>query len=514
MNNNSRLGKSLLNLFSGFAYRLFIMFTAFAVRSVFIRCLSEDYLGINGLYSNILSMLSLAELGFGTAMVYSMYLPLANRDYKKLAQLMQLYKRAYQIIGSVVLVLGLCVVPFLNAIIRNKPNVDGLTFYYLLFLGDTVLSYWFFAYRNSILQADQKAYVITVYQSIFNLIKSAIQIILLLCFRSYTVYLLTQIACTVIQNIALAIKVKQEYPELSGQSTETLPADEKRRIFQDVKALMLSRISHVVLNSSDTIIISAFVGIRWVGLLSNFNMVVEAITGILCQITSAISASLGNYFAQEDSESGYQLFKHVDFLNFWLYGFSTIALIVLLNPFVTLWIGSDFTIPFAVVVALVLRFLVNGQMNTLSTFRSSLGLFTQGKYRPLIAAGLNIILSIGLSYVCGVTGVLIATAITRCCVNLWYTPWILHRDGFRKSVKPYFVSWLQRLLVLAVLTGLMIIISWLVFRDGVTFGNFAIMVLLVAIIPNAVLVLIYHRCTDFIYVFDLVRKLTCSIIKR
>lgn len=501
----SRLQNSLLNLVSGFAYRILIMLTAFVVRTVFIHNLNEDYLGINGLYSGVLSMLSLAELGFSTAMVYSMYKPLAEKDYHKLQQLAKLYRKAYQIIGTVILVLGLCLVPFLDYLIKNKPDIEGLTFYYLLFLGNSVLSYWFFAYRNSILQADQRAYVVSNYHSIFNLIKSFLQIILLAVFHNYTVYLVTQMLCTIAQNVALAIKVKRDYPFFLAVSRDTLPAEDKRAIFKDVQALMMTKVSHVVLNSSDSIIISAFVGVNQVGLLSNFNIIVEAVSGFITQITGAITASIGSFFAKESKESGYQLFQRVEFLNYWMYSFSFIALIVLLNPFVTLWIGPHFTMSNAVIIWLALRFLTTGYSNTMWTFRSTLGLFTQGKYRPLVMAILNVVLSIVLSLFWGVAGVLAGTSISRGVVNLWFNPWVLHKDGFKKPIKPYVKQTVVKLLLLSVLTIGMLFLSHFVFWNGVTWLRFTVMVCLTAIIPNSVLFLIFRKSDELQYLLGLVK---------
>lgn len=288
-NNKSRFQNSMLNLLSGFGYKILTLLTAFLVRTVFVKCLNEEYLGINGLYSSVLTMLSLAELGFGTAMVYSMYKPLANKDEVKLQQLMNLYKNVYRIIGTVILIIGLCIIPFLDYIIAEQPDIEGLTFYYVLFLLNTVVSYWFFAYRNSILNADQKSYVITKYSCIFNLIKTILQIILIVVFHSYAIYLIVQILCTIFQNVFVAYKVKKIYPFFSEKSTDKLPKDEKKHIFKDVKALMLSKIAHTVLNSTDNIIISAFVGLNWVGLLSNMVLITDSITGVLCQITSSIT---------------------------------------------------------------------------------------------------------------------------------------------------------------------------------------------------------------------------------
>lgn len=506
MGERSRLQNSFFNMISGFASRILGMLTNFIVRTVFIQCLNSEYLGVNGLYSSILSMLSLAELGFGTAMVYSMYQPLANKDTEKLKQLMDLYQKVYAIIGAVILILGLSLTPFLEYLIKDAPDISGLKFYYLLFLFNSVVSYWFFAYRNSLLQADQKAYIFTNYMSMFNVIKTILQIILLLVFHSYTIYLITQILCTIGQNICVALKVNRMYTFLKDKTEDKLPKSEKSRIFRDVKALMLSKVSHIVLNSTDNIIISAFVGINWVGLLSNFILIADSITSIICQITASISASLGNFFANEEKESGYIIFRRVEFLNFWLYGFSMIALIVLLNPFVTLWLGEDFVLNEGIIIALSINFFVAGFMNTLWTFRSTLGLFTQGQYRPLIVAALNIIISIGLSYIWGVAGVLAGTTISRACVNLWYDSWLIHRKGFEKSVKPFFANYILKIMLLGIVTIIVRYVSIVIIGAHVTIFNFMMLMIVVGIIPNTVFAIVFWRTDEFKYFQDLVFK--------
>ncbi len=514
MNKRSRTQNSIFNLFSGVGYRLIITITSFVVRTVFIQCLNEDYLGVNGLYSSILSMLSLAELGFGSAMVYSMYKPLAENDSVRLSQLMQLYKRAYEIIGTVILVIGLCLVPFLDVLIKDQPDVDGLTFYYILFLLNSVVSYWFFAYRNSLLQADQKAHVVTNYQTIFNLIKSLLQIVLLLLFRNYTLYLVTQILCTIGQNIALAFRVKKDYPHTLDKPEEKLPREETRRIFKDVKALMLGKISFVTLNSTDNLIISAFIGVSWVGLLSNFTMITEAVTGVLSQVASSITASMGNYFIKEDEDSGYTLFKRIDFLNYWLYGFSMIALAVLLTPFVTVWLGDAYALSIVVSISLAIRFFIEGYMQTMSAFRSALGLFVQGQYRGIYTSILNIVLSIALSFPFGLTGVLIATPLSRIVVQAWYSPLVVHRDGFHRSVKHYYAIFLARLLLLTFILCLCLLISNYVFAEGITIIRFIVVMLIVGILPNLIFFLIFFRTDEFKYFWKLGKEYVSKVVNQ
>lgn len=507
MQERSRTQNSFFNLISGFSSRIVGMLTAFIVRTVFIYYLNSEYLSVNGLYTSVLSMLSLAELGFGTAMVYSMYKPLANNDTEKLNQLMLLYKRVYTIIGGVILLIGLCLIPFLDNLVKGAPNISGLKFYYLLFLLNSVVSYWFFAYKNSLLQADQKSYIVNNYISIFSVIKSIMQICLLIIFHNYTLYLLTQILCTIGQNIFISIRVNKLYPFLKEKTKTKLSKSETKHIFKDVKALTLSKISHVILNSTDNIIISSFVGFKWVGLLSNFTLISDAITSVLCQITGSITGSLGNYIAKESREDSYILFKRIEFLNYWLYGFSAIALIILLNPFIKLWVGKKYMLGDDVVIALSINFFIAGFMNTLWTFRSTLGLFTQGQYRPLIVSIINIVVSIGLSFKFGVAGVLAGTAVSRICVNLWYDPWLIHKKGFKKPVKPFFINYFFRLMLLLCIIFLLKIISVLIFNNGIFISNFILMLVFVIFIPNIIFIIVYGNSDEFKYFYNFVTKI-------
>lgn len=514
MNGQSRIRNSFFNLISGFLSRIIGMLSAFVVRTVFIKCLNEDYLSINGLYSSILVMLSLAELGFGTAIVFNMYKPLAKNDTEKINKLMYLYKKVYTIIGGVILIIGLCLVPFLDILVKDAPNISGLKFYYLLFLLNSVVSYWFFAYKNSLLQADQKSYIVNNYITIFNIIKSLAQICLLIIFHNYTLYLFTQIVCTIGQNIFISLRVDKMYDFLKEKPSSKLSKKETKEIFKNVKALTLSKISHVILNSTDNIIISSFVGFKWVGLLSNYILISDAVTSVLCQITSSITGSLGNFVAKESNQDSYILFKRIEFLNYWLYGFSTIAFIVLLNPFVKLWIGNNYTLNGSIIIALSINFFIAGFMNTLWTFRSTMGLFTQGQYRPLIVSLINVVVSIVLSFKLGVVGVLAGTAISRICVNLWYDPWLIHKKGFNKSVKPFFINYVLRLFFLVCVTILLKFISLIIFNEGVNFQSFIVMILLVCFIPNFLFVTVYRKLDEFKYFYDLITVLITRIIHK
>ena len=510
---NSRLKNSALNFASGFLGRVLTILLNFAVRTIFIYCLNEAYLSVNGLYSNILTVLSLAELGFGSAMVYRMYAPVAVKDYQKAAALLQFYKKIYIIIGVVIFLLGLCVIPFMDYIIKDKPDISGLTLYYILFLVNTSISYWFSSYKASVLYADQKEYIKTNVQNTMAILQSGLQIVLLLLFRKYLLYLLIQLAGNIFLNLYVAHLVDKRYPEIQTYQGASLSAEERVQIRKDTEALVLSRFGHVALNGTDNIIISAVVGVLWVGRLSNYTLICDSVTSVLCQITAAITGSLGNFFATEDKHAGYALFKKVEFLNFWLYGFSFIALVTLLDPFVQIWAGERFVLGLPISIAIAINFFVAGYMNTLWVFRSTIGLFKQGKFRPILVAILNIILSIFLGKLWGVFGVLFATFLSRAAISLWYDPLILHRYGFEVSCKPFFARYFRRILLLTTILIVMLTIRYVVLSSATTVLRFAVMTMFTAIVPNAIFWLAYHRCEEYAYFRSIVKDRVIAPIR-
>ena len=497
MKNAGRLKKSANNFLAGILNRIVSIILSFTIRTVFIIFLSKDYLSVNGLYSGILTMLSFAELGFGTAITYSMYKPLAEKDIGKLRQLMRLYKRVYYTVGAVILILGLSLIPFMDLIIKDKPDIQGLTFYYIVFLLNTVFSYWFFAYRTAVFNADQRSSVVSHYQSLFNIIKTIRQILSLVLFRNYTLYLFIQIGCTIGQNVCLSIKAGKEYPIFRSEDKDDLPAEERRHIFKDTKALMLRKISFSILYSSDTLIISSMIGVKWVGLLSNYVMIEDTITGILTRLNHAISASLGNYFATENNDNSYKLFQRVEFLNYWLYSFCSIAMITLINPFIQLWIGKDFLMSFSIVTALAIRFFTAGYMNTMGTFRTTMGLFVHGQFVPVITSVANVLLSIVMGKYLGVAGVLFATSLTRLCMDMWYTPMIIYKHGFKQSVSKFFIDYLFRLLLLITVSIGMILISRAILSEQVTIQRFILLAVLTIMLPNAIFIIVLHKRAEF-----------------
>lgn len=510
---NSRLKNSALNLATGLLGRMLTIILNFAVRTIFIHCLDKAYLSVNGLYSNILTVLSLAELGFGSAMVYHMYEPMATHNYQKVAGLLLYFKKVYFVVGVVIVALGLCVIPFMDVIIKDKPDVPLLTLYYVVFLLNSGLSYCFAAYKGTLFSADQRDYVKTNVQNMASIIQAVLQVLLLLLFRAYLVYLLVQLAGTVFVNACVAYLAGKKYPEVSKYKNEQLNDGEKQQLLKNTGALFLTKVGHVALNGTDNIIISAVVGVLWVGRLSNYTLICDSVTSVLCQITAAITGSLGNFFATEDKHAGYALFKKVEFLNFWLYGFSFIALVTLLDPFVQIWAGERFVLGLPISIAIAINFFVAGYMNTLWVFRSTIGLFKQGKFRPILVAILNIVLSIFLGKLWGVFGVLFATFLSRAAISLWYDPLILHRYGFEVSCKPFFARYFRRVLLLTAVLIVMLTIRHVVLSSATTVLRFAAMTIVTAIVPNAIFWLAYRRCEEYAYFRSIVKDRVIAPIR-
>lgn len=483
---SSRAENSIKNMISSLAARLVLLLLNFGVRTVFIRILGDEYLGINGLYSNVLGMLSLAELGFGTAMVYNMYRPLAEKNDRKLAALLRLYRKVYRVVGVVILVLGVSLVPFLDVLIKDPPHVEHLKAYFLLYLGNSVLSYWFWGYKCSILTADQKEYVRTNLRTAVSIAKAAVQILVLVWLRNFTAYLVIQLAATVLENILAARKAEKMYPAFHVREEEPLTESECRQISKDVKSLAVARLGHVALHSTDNMIISALIGVAWVGVLSNYQLIIETVTGLLCLFTAALTASLGNYFVERSKEEGLRLFRRVEFINFWLYGLCSVALIVLLDPFIALWLGEAYVMEFSVTLALVINFFVQGYMNVLWTFRSAMGLFSQGWYRSLIVALINVALSVLLGIWWGVFGVLIATFIANALVRIWFDPLIIYKYGFACPVKKYLISCAWRVVQIAGIAVFLLLVRENVMKNGVTMGSFAALVAITALIAPGI----------------------------
>ncbi|WP_017380778.1 lipopolysaccharide biosynthesis protein [Paenisporosarcina sp. TG-14] len=503
-NKNSRTANSLRNTVFGMISQVLIVLLNFGVRTVFIHYLSIEYLGVNGLFTNILTLLSLAELGFGSAMIYSMYKPVAEENKRKIAALMNLYKKVYIFIGLTVAGLGLLLVPFLDNMIKETPNVDKLTFIYLLFLLNTVVSY-FFAYSRSIITAHQKEYIVSKVKLYTNIFRAVLQIVILVLTQDFILYLGIQIVSTLLENIVISIKAKHLYPYLKKYKKERLDASDKKNIWTNVKALVIYKLGSTVMDGMDNIIIAAYIGVAAVGKLSNYTLILGSVAMVVLQFTNAITASVGNFIVKENGERQEFLLKTITFANFIIYGFSFICLVSLLNPFIELWIGKEYILGMDIVFIVSLNWYIFGMMNSIWTFRSTMGLFVHGKYRPAVSAVINLILSIYLVRFWGLFGVLVATSITRIITNVWFDPLIVYKHGLKKGVISYYFLWVKYLLV--AMLNIVLIQYLFSFIHEVTILSFLFMILICISVISVIFIAVFIKTVEYIYLATSIKNL-------
>ena len=511
MNAQGRIENSIKNSAFGIASQVCTILLGFFVRRVFIRNLSAEYLGVNGLFSNILTMLSLAELGIGSAIVYNMYKPVATNDQVQIAKLMNLYKHSYQIIGIVVAILGIGVIPFMKYIISGSTAIQQLTLIYLMFLANTVLSY-FFAYKKSIFSADQRERVITFVNFACTLLKDILQIIALFLFKSFLVYLSIQIVLTFLENIIVSIYADKCYPFLKQYAKERLSAEERRPIIKNVEALFMYKIGGVVLNGTDSIIISAFDGLISVGLLSNYTMITGGVQALISKITGGLTGSIGNFVAKEDSQKHEELLHNITFLHFLLYGQLFVGSMAVLNPFVEIWAGKEYLLEYWVIFVLSLNIYIEGMMTAIWTFRTTMGLFAHGKYLPLVASAVNLVVSIGLAKYLGLLGVLLGTTASKLSTGIWPAPYIVYHYGLQKRPHMYYLKWFWNMFIVFADILFVSIFKQFLILNGLSavlvYGFFSVVVFMLSI------VITYGRSAEFKYTLEIVKRLLGKVISK
>lgn len=491
----SRTKNSIKNISTGAIVQIINKLMAFVVRTVFIKVLNTEYLGVNGLFTNILTILSFAELGIGTAIIFNMYKPVAENDKEKIKSLMQLYKKSYNIIGTIVFLLGLLVIPFMDILVKDIPTIkENINIIYLLFLFNTASSY-FFTYKKSIISAHQKQSIINNFDSIFYLIKSILEILFLIITKNFIVYLSIQILGTFLENIILSLKANKMYPYLKEKNIEKLSKVESKNIFSNVKSLIIYKFGGVIMNGTDNILISALINVNTVGICSNYVMIITSIKTVISSALNGITASIGNLNATENSKKKEEIFYQLIFSNYIVYSFCTIALIVLLNPFIEIWLGEKYILNISVSVALAISFFIEGLRNPGYVYRTTLGLFERGKFTPYIGAITNILISIVLCKIWGVTGIFAATSIAQLVSYSWIDPYLIHKYEFKTSVKKYFKKYLIYFLVFTICTFITLFVSNIVKITGIL--GFIYKIIIVMIIPNILNLIIFCRCEEF-----------------
>ncbi len=510
MNKNSRTVNVIKNAIGGIGGQIFTSIFMFVCRTYFIKLLGATYLGINGLFSNILSMLSLAELGIGPAIVFSMYKPIAENDEIHVARLMNFYKNAYRIVALVVAVIGICLLPFLEFLIKDAPDAVNLKLIFVLILSNTVVSY-FYAYKGSMLNADQKAYVTVIFRNIFSVVQNVLQIVVLITTGNFILYLITQIITTFLGNLCQAIYVDKKYPFLVKYKQERIDKSERADIMKRVRGMMMHKLGGFVLNSTDNLVISKFVGVIAVGIYSNYLMIINLVKTFVHQLSGSIGASVGNLIASESKEKSYSVFNSILLVYFWIYSFCTICFWVMFQPFIEWWIGDEFLLGGATLFLVLINFYCTGIQDCVNTFTNATGLFWETRHKPIFECIINLGVSVVLAYKIGIAGVFIGTLASYIC-TFWINPVLIFKKQFKKNVTVYFMKFIMYLIITVAVSLSLGAICNNIF-DNATLFTILMRALMCIVVPNLLYLILFGTTQEFRYCYNLVRKTIKGRIK-
>ena len=496
-----RVKSATRNIAFGYIGQVATMIMSFVLRKIFIMHLSETLLGVNSLYTNILSILNMAELGIGTALNFSLYAPVARGEKEKIKSYMQMYRKAYYTIALVVAIIGTMLSPFLKYLVKNPEGTTlrDLTLYYFIFLFNTVSSY-FVAYKYSLINAEQKNYIQTNIITITKVITVFFQIIVIVLTKNFYLFLITDAAIQLIQKIFVSRFLNNMYPYLREKNIEKLSKEESDEVWGKTKALVFHKIGDVARLQTDALIISSFIEVAMAGFVDNYNMVISSVSNFVNIVFNSVISSFGNLIATESRQKQYEMFKVYRFFASWVYGFSCVGFMVLLTPLIRIIYGDYWALAPMVVYCILIDYYFKGDRIVLSNYKTAAGVFEQDKYLALIQGAVNLVISIALVQTSlGLTGIYIGTIVSGLIANIT-KPVIIYRTCFEMDAKSYFVDTFKYLASLIFVLVVCNVVSIYVLSN-LNILTFLLMAVIITVVFNGVYLLLYGRSDEFKYVF-------------
>ncbi len=492
------------NIVFGTILKMYQIVVPFLMRTAIIYLMGVQYLGLNSLFASILQVLNLAELGVGSAMVYSMYKPIAEDDTETICALMKLYKAYYNVIGLVIAVVGGVLTPFVPKLISGDMS-EGINIYalYLLNLGATVLSYWLFAYKNSILQAHQRTDVVSKVALATSTIQYIFQLLALWLFKNYYYYVLIAIVTQAITNIVTAAIANKLYPEFKPNGK--LPRDEVRRINHRIRDLFTAKLGSVVIGSVDTIVISAFLGLTTLAVYQNYYFIMNSICGFITVIFSSITAGIGNSLVTESTEKNFNDFKKFTFIICFILCICCCCFAGLYQPFMRLWVGDGLMLDYSFVILFCILFYCLELAMVWATVKDAAGMWHSDRFRPLIGASANLIMNIVLVQKIGLYGIILSTVFSYVFISM---PWLIHnlfKYLYKGSITAYLKDLIVYIMVTIISTALTIVVCKIVTIDGLM--ELLMKGVVCVVIPFVIEVLAYKKKPEFVETMILVRKM-------
>ena len=483
------------NIFFGVILKAYQILVPFLMRTAMIYLMGVQYLGLNSLFTSVLQVLNLAELGVGSAMVYSMYKPIAEDDNITICALMKLYRTYYRVIGLVIAVVGCALTPFIPHLIKSDvPAGINIYILYLLNLGATVLSYWLFAYKNSILQAHQRVDVVSKVTLATSTIQYGLQLFVLWAFHNYYLYVIVMLATQALTNIMTAVCADKLYPQFKPKGN--ISKEEIKRINQRIRDLFTAKLGAVIVNSADTIVISAFLGLTVLAVYQNYYFIITSIIGFVTVIFSSVTAGIGNSLVVETKEKNFSDLLKFTFIICWIAGICSCCFLNLFQPFMDIWVGKDLMLGFSAVVFFVVYYYVYEVNQLLNTYKDAGGIWHEDKFRPLVTAIANLGMNLLMVNYIGIYGIILSTVLSMVIVGM---PWLIHNLFSTLFPRKYMASYLKKLFFYIFVSGISAVLTVCI-CNFVNFNPWLTLIIrgvFCFIVPNIVFLFVYKNTKEF-----------------
>jgi O-antigen/teichoic acid export membrane protein len=485
--------------------QIILTLLGFVSRKVFLDSLGTEYLGVNGLMTNVLSILGLVESGIGTSIVFSLYKPLAEKDEDKIIALIQLYKKIYKALALIIFILSLTLYPFLGYFMTTKQmNYSTTTVIFFIFVAQNMISY-LYAHKWSLINADQKGYVRIRISLIFQVLLTICKILVLRIFNNYILFLIIGLLFLIIQNVINGRIVDKHYPYIKTNQKYEIEQVTKGTIISNVKAMFLHNIGGKIIFGTDNILISSFVSISAVGLYSNYTLIIDQLSSLVAPFISGIGASVGNLIATESKDKTYSIFKVTYLLNFWIYSLSTIILYNLLEPFINWWLGRGYLLDRFTLLIVLTNFYLTGMRASVLLFKIKAGIFKQDKYCPIIEALINLVTSIILIRQLGLVGTFIGTMISTLAVPFWNQPRMIYKHIFKLPVKLYFTRYIFYILI-SLVTGSATTSICNIITDSYGLLSLVLKGFISLVVINTFYVIVFYKSEEFKYLLNIFKS--------
>lgn len=471
-------------------------------QAIFIKVLGEEYLGVNSLFANIVSMLAIVELGIGSAIIYNLYRPIAYNEIEKIKSLMYFYKKSYRVIAIIIMIIGIVIVPMLPTIV-GTVNIDvNIYLIYALFLLDTVASY-FLSYKRSILYANQKNYIVNLIHVGYTILLNTFQILVIVLTKNYYLYLVVKLFMRIVENLAITLISNKLYNFLKEKNVKKLDKEIQNDIIKKVKALFYHKIGIFIINGTDNIIISSFLGVAVVGYYSNYYLIINAVQTVFSQIITAASASIGNLLVTDTKEKQFQVFDRIRFLNFYIATFANVCIFNIMDSFITIWIGKEFILSKSVLLILVINNFQKLIRSSYGTFKEAAGVFYEDRYIPLLESLINIIFSIIFVKIFGLTGVFLGTLMSSMTLWCYSYPKFVYKNIFNRKYMQYIKETLKEFIMFFVILYISNIPIQII-KISNNYCQFIFNVIVTVVIVNILLILLYKNNHNLKYYKSLI----------